>query len=309
MDLRLPLTLLVGAGAVGNAFTFALDELSRSGTRLSGALLVCDHDRMDFFGMNRHLLATFDDAAAKVPKVQIVAAALEHAGVVPLAHFGQIESLALGMRRGDFPTPPIVLCALDDNIPRHELQRLWPDVVLEGATGDTTVQISRHEYESGFGCLMCIHPIRKSTSSFTYEEEMARLTGLSPERIATSNELLTEAEIPTEGGKYRDILLSKVGKPICSVLSSIEALAEVPETVPPEPTVSFVSALAGCLLATEYLAYVAGIRSSLETMFQLDLLFPLRNALLQPVLPVESCMCQLRKMEIADYRRLVGHRS
>ena len=53
--------------------------------------------------------------------------------------------------------PAVVLNGLD-NIPgRHQVQRAtWPDVIVDGAIGDFTCQVSRHPWPDDIACLMCL---------------------------------------------------------------------------------------------------------------------------------------------------------
>ena len=53
--------------------------------------------------------------------------------------------------------PMAVLNGLD-NIPgRHQVQRtLWPDVIVDGAIGDFTCQVSRHPWPDDIACLICL---------------------------------------------------------------------------------------------------------------------------------------------------------
>lgn len=60
--------------------------------------------------------------------------------------------------------------------------------------------------------------------------------------------------------------------------------------------------ISGVLMAAELVKYVGGLSSALQTFFQLDTVFPLQNACLQMVRPVESCYCWTRRQQIRHYR-------
>ena len=51
----------------------------------------------------------------------------------------------------------IVINGLDNIDVRHDVQRsLWPDVVIDGAIGDFTCQVSRHPWAGNIACLICL---------------------------------------------------------------------------------------------------------------------------------------------------------
>jgi hypothetical protein len=298
-NLDLPYTLVAGCGAVGNALAYALEELART-VKLAGAVVVCDKDVIHSHSLNRHLLAVNVDASAQTRKVLLMSRSFQRAGVTPLMYDGDLKDLVGSIRRGSIRTPQVVLSGLDNNEARHWLQSLWPDLLIEAATGETTVQVSRHEYDSGLACLMCIHP--KAVAMRSYQSMITRLTGMSAARIDRVNETINARDVARAPEEMRDFLRVRIGQRICGVLSEVESIAVLTENVPLQPTVSFVSALAGCLLAAEYVLASAGIRSSLSTFFQADLLFPLGNSMLQGVLPENQCYCKLRRAEIQKYR-------
>jgi hypothetical protein len=69
--------------------------------------------------------------------------------------------------------------------------------------------------------------------------------------------------------------------------------------------VSFVSLASGLFAAAELVKFGLTMPSSLATFFQMDFLYPLPNALLQPVEKVESCYCVQRTGDIEAYRQRV----
>jgi hypothetical protein len=53
--------------------------------------------------------------------------------------------------------PTVVLNGLDNISARHQVHRaLWPDIVIDGAIGDFTCQVSRHPWPDNVACLMCL---------------------------------------------------------------------------------------------------------------------------------------------------------
>ncbi len=158
--------------------------------------------------------------------------------------------------------------------------------------------------------LLCIHTIGKRDDRFSYIDHGANLSGLSREKIIASERdvsvVVTDDDIRQAPVEYREALAGNVGRPVCSVLTELQVLSQKSsEDLPVQPAVSFVSMASGLLAAAELVKYSLGLPSPLETFFQMDFLYPLLNALLQPVDKVKSCYCVVRGGDIDTYRRAV----
>lgn len=102
------------------------------------------------------------------------------------------------------------------------------------------------------------------------------------------------------------MLRVNVGKPICSVLAEVEKLSRKSgAALPIRPAVSFVSMISGILMAAEFAKYATGLKSPLETLFQMDSLFPLTSSFTQAVEKGNGCYCRTRGKEIREYRERV----
>jgi molybdopterin/thiamine biosynthesis adenylyltransferase len=304
--LILPSTLLAGVGAVGNAFLLALAQVPG----LSGKLVVVDKEFLDdSSNLNRYALAREADVRPENPLPKTTLATRLFAGtnvsVRPLQM--DVKEIARTIERVEMPRPDVIISALDNNPSRYEIQDLWPDLLLEGATSETLLQVSRHEYDTGLACLRCLHP-ELPASPVSYEERIRQFSGLRADWIRAAGAdpklPLTAEALPQADHLLRDLLSQHVGKPACSVLAEIEALSTRPlAELPIQPAVSFVSAMAGILVAAEYVKYLMHLSTSLKTFFQTDLMFPLKDDCLQEVQKVSSCYCVERKDIIARYRQ------
>jgi hypothetical protein len=305
-----PATLLGGVGAVGNAFLLALSNVP--GVR--GDLYPIDEEKVDDpSNLNRYSLAEERDAHPDHPTPKTELAVRLFRGTELRVHPLQkpLKAALKGIYAGDVPRPAIVLSAVDNNEARDLLQKLWPNLLLEGATDHTLSQVSRHEYGSGLGCLLCIHSTPGADDDFSYVAHAAKISGL-PENVISASQrnaelVLTEANIVNVPESKRVLLADHLGKPICSVLTELERLSAKPrEQLPHQPTVSFVSMISGLLMAAELVKYLSGLSSMLETFFQLDSMFPLQNAFLQAVEKVPTCYCVTRHDAIRRYRDAVS---
>ena len=302
----LPTTLLAGVGAVGNAFLLALSHIR--GVR--GALYPVDQEYLDDpSNLNRYALGEERDANPDqpTPKTELASRLFKDKplDVHPLQM--PLESVLERIFAGEIPRPDIVISAVDNNEARGRLQKLWPTLLLEGATDHMLSQVSRHEYGRELACLLCIHSTAADGDEFSYVTHAAEISGLPKARIAVSQRdaavVLTDEDVQRAPESKRALLRTHLGKPICSVLAELERLSiRPPEELPHQPAVSFVSMISGLLMAGELVKYVTAVGSPLETFFQLDSMFPLQNAFLHPVEKVPTCYCVVRSESIRQYR-------
>jgi molybdopterin/thiamine biosynthesis adenylyltransferase len=160
----LPPSLLAGVGAVGNAFLMALREIPG----VAGELVAVDRECLDDpSNLNRYALAREDDVRLDRPAPKTGLATRLFAGTsISVRSFQQdVEDLARAIDRGTVRPPQVVLSAVDNDVSRRALQDLWPDLLLEGATAGSMLQISRCDYQEGLACLECLHPIEKDGGS------------------------------------------------------------------------------------------------------------------------------------------------
>ncbi|MCR4403007.1 MAG: hypothetical protein NUW12_09565 [Firmicutes bacterium] len=302
----LPEVFLAGAGAVGNAFAYAL----RNVPGVTGPCAVVDREDLDDeTNLNRYLLAFHEDAYGEEPvrKVDLVARAFENTGIKCRLYKIEIDEYLKRIFDKAEPHPDVVISAVDNNDVRPSLQKLWPDLLVEGATSDSVFQVSRHAYVDELACLMCIHSIHHAAQSHEpYETQAAKRSGLSDKEVrdALHDEKLvvTPADVDAAPEDKRAFLKERVGRPICSVLTEIETLSKTPMEMPPAATVSFVSMAAGALAAAEVVKWASGIGSRLETLFQMDMFCPIENAVLQGVEKSQRCQCYTRRRQIDQYR-------
>lgn len=305
-EIVIPLSLLGGVGAVGNAFLLSLSTV----TRLRADLLVVDDEAVDSpSNLNRYLLAFEDDADPEhpTPKTRLATRLLEGTGIRVQPFQEPLAGFMERIYRKEVRRPHIVLSAVNNNDARLLLQKLWPDLLLEGATDHTLSQVSLHQYDKELACLLCIHNFEAIDPSFSYTAHIAALSGLSVETVRASHAdaslVVTDEHVIQAAEEKRAFLSTRVGTTVCSVLTEVEAISNRSAiTLPVQPTVSFVSMISGLLMAAELVKYAACLESSLDTFFNIDSMFPLANAALQRVAKVPTCYCSRRAAEISMYR-------
>lgn len=260
-EVVLPTFLIGGCGAIGNGITELLSALDARGTGVT-----VDKQTFGDENLGTCVLMRVDDIDA--PKAERMAGMLRAAGMDVRGVTGLIGDVALRFGK-DLPYPAIVLGGLDKVDPRHELQRLWPDVYVDGATSDLACQVTRHPWAENIGCAICVFQLPMVSS-----DAVARgLTGLRPERLHDPDALVDQSDIEAAKSPEQKVWLqTRFGQRICSVVPAA-VLARISTESHPEylePSVPFVACLAAAFVVGELVKVSTGTASVLEPRFQMD---------------------------------------
>jgi molybdopterin/thiamine biosynthesis adenylyltransferase len=279
---------LVGLGAVGTAVARILGGL---GFERASALLI-DPETFAIENLGTYSLGTLADIG--VPKVELAAAALEGWSLRLLS--GPVEDAIAPVDAGSLPWPRTMICGLDSIEARRAAQGLWPDRLIDGATGDTAVGL--HEAMTTGACMRCFFPDRipaRSAAQLLSEE-----IGLPVELLTQGDERLEEKELAELTERQRERLTPHIGKPICGLASAVGLGGAKDDTY--MPSVPFVSQQAACLAVGRLLARRTGMVELPNTVQYNAMLGPLRmTKMTRP--PRPGCYCQER----ADVIRMVRH--
>lgn len=152
---------VIGAGAVGNDIAYVL----ACACLADAYVIVIDDDFYDWTNLNRCLLAGVEDLqAGERPakcKVSSVSAQLERASVLAYAFEGTVRDYVLAPKpglRADVALSlefPIVLSCVDRAVSRHDIQGLWPRLLLDGSTLGLRAKTNAYRLREGAPCLAC----------------------------------------------------------------------------------------------------------------------------------------------------------
>ena len=182
--LELALTL-AGVGAIGTGVVLILSELD-----VFGRLIAVDYECFERENRGTCSLGGAAEVAAKPPKVALAETALRRFDVLPFPY--AVEELPAAIDHGRMPWLPLVVSGLDTPEARRATQRLWPDRVIDAATGDTMLGL--HEYVHPNGpCMTCFFPVERAGLSAV--ERLAAATGLSVELLSRGDEILREKHL------------------------------------------------------------------------------------------------------------------
>lgn len=267
---------LVGAGAVGSAFVYALAHVPR----LAGRLHVIDGDRVDLPNLNRYVLMRRSDIGALKPDVAKRALAGLGAVVTPFnGNFG-----AFTAQHGHHIET--MLCPIDSEAGRRALAKGLPRVAFNAATGDSLVTVSRHGFADGRACLHCLYLPRPGAAS--PEERLAADLGLDvglvEEHLVANRpvEAWLVRRVEQHRGVPQGAFESWVGQHIQSFHQRAVCGAvaiNAPGSGDVVTPLAFVSAAAGILLAARFVSERVGACDPMATNYtRLDLLGSPTNA-------------------------------
>lgn len=238
---------LVGLGAIGSAAARILSLLP-----ISGEIALVDPERFAPENLGTYSLGDASDCTSRPWKGELAARALPT--VRTSTHNIPVEQFIQAIDRGEGSWPRLVLSGLDSAHARRETQRLWPDRLLDGATGDTMCGL--HDVRPGEGaCLICLFPVRRSGPSAA--ERLARATGLPTELLRHGDQPLTEDQLACVSPEQRRLLEGQLGKPVCGLAEAFGMTAL--DSADYRPSVPFVSQQAACLMVGRLLASVLGL--------------------------------------------------
>lgn len=284
---------IAGIGAIGTAITLIIAELA-----LGGRVIVCDPENFARENKGTYTLGGEAEVQAQPPKVDVAAEVLEAAGYKVEKVEGPSAELIARVDDGELRAPRIVLAGLDSAAARRETQKLFPDHLIDGATGDTAVGV-HHGVPDG-PCLICFFP--EERESHDRVAALAEMLGLSPERLARGDEPLTEADVEAAPPEKRERLRRFIGRPVCGLADASGLTTATTDGY--MPSVPFVSQLAACLVVGRLIAVMSDATDSLTpNFFQFDALHgPVSSGEVR--LPLSDCFCQTRAGVVAQARRI-----
>ena len=269
---------LVGAGAIGNGFLWAMRQ-----ARGSGKIHVIDPDAVDATNLQRYVMTVAKDEGAQ--KAKLADAWLkEHAanGFRVMAHPVSWEGFLDGL--ADW-TLPCVVSAVDSAEARITIQASLPERIFNGWTQAGEAGVSRHHFLGRQACLACLYIPRQQQP---HRDQLVLRALKLPEDEVTLKDVRRRLQqgTPTErafldvisqhSGVSVDCLLPYEGtsleamytQAICS--GAVLALHGADNASRAEVPMAFQSALAGILLAADLVLE----REPWPTVTQIDLLRP-----------------------------------
>ena len=288
-DMDLDLALL-GVGAVGTGIVLLLDAMNAT-----GRLLAADRERFGPENRGTYSLGGTAETLAAPWKTDLARAALRRFDVISFR--GPVEQLPAAVDSGTIPWVRTVLTALDSANARREAQRLWPDRLIDAATGETMLGIHDHEYGTG-PCLICVFPPERSGAGAA--RRLADLTGLTAERAMRGDDPLTEEDLAGLTERQQQLLRPHLDEPVCGLAQAIGLTGL--DAAGFRPSIPFVSLQAACLSVGRLIATRLGVRPA-GNLVQYDGLFGPQTATADWMNRRPGCYCQTRADTIEHVRQ------
>lgn len=244
---------LVGSGAIGNGFVWALE-----GGLLRGKLTLVDGDHVSDGNLQRNVLCHEADVKTDTVKVEVLARYLR-ASQPDLTVDPQAERTEeFFAASGDALRIPRLISAVDSPRARRELQKWLPREVFDASTSGIQEVIFHHNvHPLRHACLECIYPFTAAEKA--HEQHVADALGVPLE--ALSEGLISQARAEQIIQKYPKLRKEDVvGEAYDSLFKRMcgAGLLSVGEGKRVLAPLAFVSVLAGAILAVEFQKRVAG---------------------------------------------------
>jgi hypothetical protein len=285
---------IVGLGAVGSAVALILSELP-----IHGRVILIDRERFGRENLGTYSLGSQRDSIEGRWKVDLAKAALKRDHLTVTSFVGDVSDFVDAVDTGHHWWPRIVLAGLDSVESRHAAQRLWPDRLVDMATGDTAIGL--HDVRETQPCLMCFFPAE--TGGPSPLELLSRSTGLSVEFLRHGDRPLLEEHLAELTSAQRNALRPFLHRPVCGLADAFRLTGL--ETDGFRPAVPFISMQAAALGVARLLASQLNYADQ-PNLVQYDGLIGPEQATALTLSGESTCYCNQRSESIAFLR---GRRS
>ena len=253
--------LLVGCGAVANGWAYTIKRLP-----IVGLLHAVDRETLGIENLGPYVAA--ERAWLGLPKAKLIRRLLRPSvGVIPFAEEWELFKIRL---RYGLKLPALIINGLDNVETRHSVQRLWPECLIDMASGGTTSQVILKRRSNEGLCLL--RALTRPPDEVGYAERLAMETGLSVERVRhDSTSPITEADVRGAPVQKRAALerARRRGELVCGRINK-HNLRSDSHRADFAPAAPFVSCLSGVIGAAETVKCLLGRQYPLSLHVQSD---------------------------------------
>lgn len=283
---------VAGVGAIGTGIALILSLLP-----IAGVLLLIDRQVMAIENVGTYSLGGIADVEASRQKTAIAARLLHNFSI--RCFDGDVAELPARIDGGLEAWPRVILAGLDSPESRRDLQQVWPDLLIDGATGDTMAGL--HEVvRAGQPCMECLFPVSLRSTAV---EALAAATGLPLDIAGQGSLVLSEEHLEGLAAVRQDRLRPHVGREICGLARAL-GLTDLDED-DYQPAVPFVSLTAATLVVGRLIARSTG-RQPRTNVAQFDVLAGPHLMSRMHRRGVAGCRCDVRRATISKVRALRG---
>ena len=241
--------LLIGCGNVMNGWAVAIRAL-----QVTGRVRAVDRQSLGEENLGPYALARRDMIGQ--PKTALLAGHLQPL-ITVVRHDEELDLFVPRITRWHLPLPTLVINGLDEVEPRHLVQRLWPDVLVDMAAGGTTSQVIVNRRGDG-QCLLGAFAVPDAELGYVRRTET--VTGLRRERFLSEfTTPVTAEDVAQAPPEHRARLQAAVesGQLVCGYINQA-SLTEMSADEGFAPAAPFVGALTGARAAAITVALLTG---------------------------------------------------
>lgn len=266
---QIPNTLLLGAGAIGNAIALLISQL-----QLTGSLTVIDKQEFGDENFGTCVLLDKESSIGRSKAVEIAAWLEQTNSYIDAEGIkSDIESvLSAEILQGKLID--VVINGLDDVAARHAVQKLWPNILVDGAINSIGSSVVTHSMANReFSCLRCTFELPNKD----HLEEQSEATGLSRASLGgDQNRPISDADIDAAAEASRPWLQEqqRLGRTLCSTMqmAQVEGLGlRLKKGF--LPSVPFIASAAAALVMAQMLRNLLWSEEEFIHQFQFPNLF------------------------------------
>lgn len=285
-SIKLPETLILGAGAIGNGLVLLLSQLP-----LKGHVHLMDRQN---FGTENYGTCTLLDSAEWVgsSKAEMLAGWLKVRSDLEI--YGKRATIEDALNNSTFKNSvDLVINGLDDIKARRAVQKLWPSLLVDGAINSAGASVVTYSTKHRkFACLRCTF----AEPNEDHSALQAQATGLHRRSLeGDQNRPITDEDIAMAEESSRERLheLQRQGLTICSTVSTgIADMLGLKLAKGFRPSVPFVATASAALVVAQALRNLLWPEQRFVHEFQFSSLFVGANtAVTVGRLALPECEC------------------
>lgn len=294
--IKIPDTLIVGGGAIGNGLALLLSQLP-----VEGNVLFVDKQNYGDENFGTSILINSDwvgKSKAEMLKIWLG----ENSRLTLDAKKAFIEDIKSDLHTEKFCID-LILNGLDDVNARHATQDIWPRIIIDGGINEIGAAVVQYRLDqSDLACLKCWFELPQTDERI----QQSKQTGLSIDALSDMQNYLTDEDIAKANADMRPWLKEQqqAGKKICSIISEAALSNQLGVNVEEgfRPSVPFVATAAASLVIAEAVKAIIFPDLAVTPKVQINNLFLGTASMKLKMKPRQSCKCVIHGELIRELR-------
>lgn len=287
-EIKVPDTLLIGAGAIGNGIALILSRLP-----LKGRVHIIDKQAYGDENLGTCVLLEARGWLGQPKAMRLAQWLQSKCGLNATGEKAFIEDVNISEITPGFAVD-LILNGLDDIDARRYSQSLWPSVIIDGGINEFGAAVTQYRLEQpNHACLRCWFEPPKSDKG----TELREIIGLDINASTDMGRTITDEDIAAAPPEKRAQLIEhkKQGKTLCSIVSEAALASRLGVNVEDgfRPSAPFIATASASLVLAEAVKSLAFPTEPVTSMFQIANLFlgPDLTSIKLDKDPIPGCQC------------------